>query len=79
MEALSPTTKPNNKPAGLISARARVWSLQARVVLEGGWGARGSQRWVARISPVISETSGMASAAGTAGGSSMWAQAPARK
>jgi len=76
---LSPTTKQNHKPAGLISARARVWSLQARAVLGGSWGAGGSQRWAARISPVISEMSGMASAAGTAGGSSMCAQAPAGK
>lgn len=59
--------------------RARVWSLQARVVLGGSWGAMGSQRWVARISPVISEMSGVASAAGMAGGSSTCAQAPARK
>lgn len=75
---LSPTQL-HHEPAGLISARARVWFRQARVVLGGGWGARRSLGWVFRISPVISEMSGTASAAGMAGGSSTCAQAPAEK
>lgn len=62
-------------PAGLISAKSRVWLRQARAVLAGGTGS--APRRAARSSPVISETSAPSSSAPSTSGNSRCALPPA--